>query len=343
MKRISRIVSLLLLCGAVSLQVAAQNQTDAKGRKQGAWKKTYSNGKTQYEGTFKDDCEQGTFRYYNKDGSLKQTIEYAGDCKSGYSKVFYRNGKVMSEGRYLNKQKDGLWVFYSADGKKLSQENYLKGKKEGTETIWDTKGNVLETIFYKNGKKQGEHYIFLYDQGSQIFTYKDDIKEGAYRNYYENKKVRIAGNYSKDKKQGTWNYLDEAGAKIRIQQWRSGELLSDKLILRERKGEREVESRDIAYLYPLGKQTCVVLSNGEKLTCFNYFDQILDCTDGDVFVRLNKKNNLYANYAAIKGVKDLSKDESEVLLEPKTDITVVADPEGMKALRSILDKSPLKK
>ena len=134
MRRTIRAISLvMLLCAVASLEVDAQNQTDSKGRKQGKWSKTYAGGQIQYEGTFKDDCETGTFRYYNKDGSLKQTIDYKGDCKSGYSKVYYRKGQVMSEGMYVDKKKEGLWTYYSEDGKTLSQENYSKGKKEGKE------------------------------------------------------------------------------------------------------------------------------------------------------------------------------------------------------------------
>ncbi len=332
---------MLLVSCALSLAGFAQNETDAQGRKQGRWTKNYPNGKLQYEGQFKNDCEEGVFKYYNSDGSLKQTIEYKGDCKTGYAKTFYKNGNLVSEGSYVEKKKEGLWKYYSADGKTLSEENYVKGLKDGIETLWDTKGNVLETITWRKGKKQGENYQYLYVDGYQTFTYSDDQKQGAYRNYYANKKPKVEGEYKNNKKEGLWSYFDEAGDKLRVQKWENNTLVSDKVFLRERKGNREVASSDIAYLYPLGKQTCVFLFNGEKLTCFNNFDQILDCTDGDIFVRLNKKNNLYANYKAIVGVKSPSAKESEVILNPKTDITITADQEGMKVIKSVLDKSKL--
>lgn len=340
MRRTIRAISLvMLLCAVASLEVDAQNQTDSKGRKQGKWSKTYAGGQIQYEGTFKDDCETGTFRYYNKDGSLKQTIDYKSDCKSGYSKVYYRKGQVMSEGMYVDKKKEGLWTYYSEDGKTLSQENYSKGKKEGKETIWDTEGNVLETIMYHNGKRNGQTYNFLYQDGYQTFTYQDDQKEGEYKNFYADSKVKICGQFKKDKKDGLWIFTDAYGGKIRVQKWKQGELLSDKLVLRDKKGERTIESKDIAYMYPLGKQTCIVMSNGEKFNCFNYFEQILDCTDLETFVRLNKTNNIYANPKAIKRVVSPNAEQSEVILSPDSGITVIADSEAMKALRSILNTS----
>ena len=48
---------------------------------------------------------------------------------------------------------------------------------------------------------------------------------------------------------------------------------------------------------------CVVLTNGESLSAFNQFEQVLMLVNEDTFIRLNKQNNLYANYAAIKGIE----------------------------------------
>jgi hypothetical protein len=53
------LTSLILLFSLVSM--AQVNHTDAKGRKQGAWVKTYESGKKRYEGAFKDDVPVGHF------------------------------------------------------------------------------------------------------------------------------------------------------------------------------------------------------------------------------------------------------------------------------------------
>jgi antitoxin component YwqK of YwqJK toxin-antitoxin module len=344
MKKIKQISSIVLLVSILTTFGAnAQNQTDNQGRKQGKWSKSYSNGQIQYEGMFKDDCEQGTFKYYSKNGSLKQTIDYKGDCKTGHAKIFYRNGKVMSEGDYVNQKKEGLWSYYSVDGKKLSEENFKNGNKDGKETIWDTKGNVLETAIYKDGKKNGENYHFLYQDGFQIFNYKNDKKDGSYKNYYADKKIKIDGTFIDNNKEGEWIYYSQGGDKLRLQTWKANLLVSDKLIVRERQGERLIESKDIAYFYPLGKQTCIVMSDGTKFTCFNYFEQILDCVDIETFVRLNQKNNLYANHNAIKKVMQPNAEESEVILVPDTGIKMTADKEGMKVIKSVLSDRKAKK
>ncbi len=339
MRRIKKLSSLFLLLGLlfVVVDLNAQNNIDAKGRKQGRWSKTYPNGKLKYEGEFKDDCEVGDFKYYNKDGSLKEKISYKGDCKTGFCEVYYRKGQVMSSGEYFNKKKNGTWNYYSADGKLLSRETYKNGVKEGEETIWDTKGNVLEKINYKNGKKHSENYKYLYAEGFQTYTYVDGVKEGSYKNFYPDKQPRIEGQYSKGMKNGVWTYTDQAKRKMRVQVWKADALISDNIILQLRDKERGVAAEDILCLYPLGKQTCVVLSSGEKLMCFNSHDRILDCTDGNHLIRLNEKNNLYVNPNFIKAVKENADGQAEVVTKPATDIKIIADKEGLKAVRSILN------
>ena len=40
------------------------NKIDAKGKKQGVWKKYHPNGMLRYTGSFKDDKPVGVFKYY---------------------------------------------------------------------------------------------------------------------------------------------------------------------------------------------------------------------------------------------------------------------------------------
>ena len=78
---------LLLFLFCIPLFTFSQtiNEVDLKGLKQGDWKKTYENGNTKYEGNFKDDIEQGIFKYYYKTGELKCIKEFFHkgicDCK----------------------------------------------------------------------------------------------------------------------------------------------------------------------------------------------------------------------------------------------------------------------
>ena len=83
------------------------NQTDSKGRRQGAWRDFYPNGQVRYEGEFKNDKCKGTFRYYDEQGNLKATNEFDKSGDRALNKTYAPNGRVIATGYYLNQKKDG--------------------------------------------------------------------------------------------------------------------------------------------------------------------------------------------------------------------------------------------
>ena len=54
-------------------QTDTLNQIDAKGLKQGMWKKNYANGKIMFEANFKDNVPIGEMKRYHRSGKLKET------------------------------------------------------------------------------------------------------------------------------------------------------------------------------------------------------------------------------------------------------------------------------
>ena len=117
------------------------NRIDAKGRKQGVWKKIYDTGGVLSEGTFKDNHQTGLFKYYYEGGKLKGTAEFYNDGINCSFTGYHENGKVEAVGNYINEKKDSVWKYYSDDSLLLSLENYKKGVPEG---VWRT--------FYKIGR-----------------------------------------------------------------------------------------------------------------------------------------------------------------------------------------------
>lgn len=64
----------------------------------------FPNGNLQWTGTYKNEMENGTWKYYFENGSLK-------------SEQFYINGK-----------EDGICTDYNQSGKKIKESHYSKGK-----------------------------------------------------------------------------------------------------------------------------------------------------------------------------------------------------------------------
>src|SRR4051812_44165611 len=104
-------IILITFCFALA---QAQNATDSKGLKQGAWKKLdEKTNKTIYEGTFKDGKPQGIFKYYYPHDTLKAIIDFKQDGKFSYARLFHPNGKMMAKGKYLGESvKDSVWIYY---------------------------------------------------------------------------------------------------------------------------------------------------------------------------------------------------------------------------------------
>jgi antitoxin component YwqK of YwqJK toxin-antitoxin module len=83
-------------------------------------------------------------------------------------------------------------------------------KKAG---YYETKdGNFISDQGYKiKGKLEGEYRSYSSGKLEYVFTFKNDIKEGAAAEYYENGKVKESGMYKNDKKEGEWKRFTEGG------------------------------------------------------------------------------------------------------------------------------------
>ncbi len=187
------------------------NQKDAKGRKQGIWKKKYKNGNLAYEVRFKDDSPIGTYKRFHPNGELKAHLEY--NEKAFASAKFYdRKGKLVSEGFYRGKQKDSVWRYYSANDSLRLLEHYKNGKLNGrVESFFDS-GKVAEFYTYKDGVKNGL-WRQLYETGKTRAeaNFTDGLREGATNFFYPNGRFEIKGRYKQDQRHGKWEFFDPRG------------------------------------------------------------------------------------------------------------------------------------
>jgi len=173
------------------------NKIDLKGKKQGAWKKYYSNGKLRYEGQFKDDMPYGQFNYYyetalkDKD-QIKSVSVYYNGGKASHTVHYFPQGKKLAEGNYIGTNKDSLWKYYNEVGILVSEE------------------------FYKGNKKNGVWKVFYYDTGkiSEEETWKDDELTGPAKEYFDNGKVKVEKKYDNGKLQGIYYVYDTNGNAI---------------------------------------------------------------------------------------------------------------------------------
>ncbi len=166
------------------------NQTDAKGKKQGAWQKKYPDGKNVlYKGQFVDDQAVGVFTYYYQSGKIQSLIEHIPNSNQrAYVTVYFEDGAVLSKGMFKNQLKDSIWTNYTSYGALSSSENYKLNKLNGE-----------KIILYTSGQLENNKYIPF-----SITNYVDDLENGLYSEFFSTGKLKTKGSYNKGLKEGEW-------------------------------------------------------------------------------------------------------------------------------------------
>lgn len=241
------VLFLLAFTGLLNAQVpdgVYPNTTDAKGMKQGAWKKKDDQGMVIYVGQFKDDKPYGQFTYFDTEGRKMTQMNFLNGGAVAYAKMYYIDGKLQAEGKYVSQQKDSLWRFYNVDGLFLSEENWVKGKKEGKSVVYHpgTKQAASITIF-KNGLEEGPYVEYYLDgQKKMEATYVSGNMEGTATWYYADGRINIIGAFQHAVKHGKWTYYTADGKIKGTETWNLGKLTSQEQLISPEELNKTIEN-----------------------------------------------------------------------------------------------------
>lgn len=301
-----RIYSIIVCLGAIIFicnGVMAQNITDNQGRKQGHWVKTAKNGSKTMEGTYKDDYPIDTFYYYDSKGRVTIKNYFTDKGKNTHTWLLFPNGKVQAEGNYVEKQKQGTWKYYNEKGKRITEVEYKDNKKHGQEKLYDDDGkDLIQVTSYVAGVRNGQFYKSLQTYGYYTAVYKDDILNGEYREYFPNKKIRIKGDYIQGKKEGLWSIYHSDGKIAQEFTYKNDDLVDDVLVFSTSKGEQRVKQTDISLITCTKDKIKYFDMQGKNTVANDNFEEMLKYFNGDRFMRLDEKGNIYVNVVAIKGI-----------------------------------------
>lgn len=222
----------LILITSISLngtiQAQSLNQLDAKGMKQGEWRKTDANGRLIYEGHFKNNKPTGTFTYYDSTANVKAISQFSELGTKAHATTFNRYGKKSSEGNYINEKREGLWQFYNDDEVLIAEEFYENGIASGTWKNYYRNGALLEETNYKNGKKEGSWKQFFDDGPLKLTaTYENGKLKGLATFFHPNGRVKISGPYKNNFKDGVWMYMNDKGVAEKKEIWSDGILVAE--------------------------------------------------------------------------------------------------------------------
>lgn len=205
--------------------ICAQNKTDSKGLKQGAWKKTDNKGKIIYEGNFVNDKPTGTFKYYFGSDTLQAIMIYSNNGSVAHSTSYYGPGKKKSEGKYVNEKRDSTWIIYNYEGQIASIDNYVMGQKHGKCLVNYPNGKIAFDQTWVNGKEEGP-WIEYFENGNMKIkkNYVAGSLEGKVFFYRSNGSLEIEANYKNDLSHGNWGYYNENGTLNRVEEYQYGKM-----------------------------------------------------------------------------------------------------------------------
>ena len=209
-------VIILIFLATISTFSQEINQLDAKGERNGIWKKNFDGtDQPRYEGEFKHGKEIGTFKFYKlveKKSVLSATKEFNANDNIASVKFYSSTGKLISEGKMNGQLFIGKWTYYhNKTNAVMSMENYNEnGNLNGEKLVYYENGQIAEKSNYVNGKQEGLS-IWYSEIGVVLkeFQYENDELHGLSK-YYDNKGQLIAeGSYRRGQKHGIWKYYTE--------------------------------------------------------------------------------------------------------------------------------------
>lgn len=180
---------------------------------------TYANSKyTLKISTEKRDKSENSWENRSITAYNITLIKKAGiyDPDNGKKTDYYYGDVVKAEYTLLNGKINGQLKVYYFNGQLQKIGNYINGEESGVFKEYDEKGNLDAEYSMTKGKKNGVLKIYEDGKISTSTTFKNDIKNGRYIEYYYNEEtgklqLKYVGDYNNDEKSGTWKlfYLEE--------------------------------------------------------------------------------------------------------------------------------------
>lgn len=166
-------------------------------------------------GQYKCDQKIGEWKLFYPYGNLKQKVFYKNDILQGSYETYYEDGTLQEKGRYINGKIEGEVLFYHPNGNIKRNLSLKNGKLNGEAKIYYESGQLKTLKYYNQSRVVGE-VIDYYENGNIAskanFNDEEQI-HGKVLVYYEDfpEKVKIEREYKNDLKTGYYKEFYENG------------------------------------------------------------------------------------------------------------------------------------
>jgi len=183
-------------------KVSSEGQL-VNGKPEGFWRTFYESGALRSEGDRRNTRLEGVWRFYDPQERMISTITYMDDKKNGPSLKYDTLGVVMSEENFVADQREGMAKYFHANGELHKEVPFKNGQEEGRGYEYGQDGRIVALLQYGAGLLRKREDINKLD--------KMGLKQGPWKEFYANGKVKWEGSFVDDRKQGLFKEYDALG------------------------------------------------------------------------------------------------------------------------------------
>ena len=196
------------------------------GQPDGSWRTYYVSGVIKSDGKRTNYLLDSIWNFYNQSAELVQSISYSIGEKNGFS-IRYRYDNPINPGQATM----------------VLKELYVNGKREGNSFYYHTSGELKQMIYFKNNRKQGMARQFSPDSILiTVLEYNDNYlvnhervnrkdnqgrKQGKFREYYENGRMKTEENYLDDQLHGYYREFNGMGELVMSMRYERGQIMEE--------------------------------------------------------------------------------------------------------------------
>ncbi|MCH5300580.1 MAG: hypothetical protein J1E56_04600 [Ruminococcus sp.] len=138
---------------------------DENGNRDGYGRTETSQGKTAYEGEYKNDMRNGFGCFYYKDGSINYIGDWTDNKRNGRGIGFRSSDGEIHIGKWNDNLPEKLGARFDKDGNFISLNHYLHGNKHGIGITFDQNGNLIVSKWNNNNEVESKIIILGEDNG----------------------------------------------------------------------------------------------------------------------------------------------------------------------------------
>lgn len=173
------------------------------GKPEGWWKTYYDTGVLRSEGGRKNFLLDSLWRFYAENGRLQSETNYRSDKRDGLVKRYDTTGVLLSEEYFANDLREGVSRYFHMNGAPFREVPFKDGREDGRGIEYAEDGRVVALLFYGAGMLRKREDINRIDRFG--------MRQGAWKEFHPNGKVRSEGSYVDDRKQGIFKEYDAQG------------------------------------------------------------------------------------------------------------------------------------